>query len=331
MQAGEGLNRGQGVTGWTPNVVGPGRSVLALAAGVLLASASTAFAQDIELELLQQQPHLTVELGKSPGRAGFALEIGGGLPHSFALLELRAESGSKVQRLVQLDGEGQARWVERNHELAQAIEVSCSLVDGETGERAVRTSVIPSAPSIVQASLNQSGAPLLGVGDIVITEFMKDPAFVSDSAGEWIEIRNRTSQPINLEGWVLSDAGSNTHTIHSANGVWVAPKSYFLLGINATPANNGGVSVGYKYSNFSLGNGADEIRLTDNLGTLIDVVAYDDGIFWPDDAGKSVSLDRALVDPVLNDDGANWCSALAPFSSANTDFGTPRVANNTCP
>jgi hypothetical protein len=89
--------------------------------------------------------------------------------------------------------------------------------------------------------------------------------------------------------------------------------------------------VGYRYSSFTLSNGADAIQLLDASGALVDAVAYDDGIFWPDAAGKSLSLNRALVDVGLNDDGANWCAALSPMSASSSDFGTPRLANNVCP
>jgi hypothetical protein len=162
---------------------------------------------------------------------------------------------------------------------------------------------------------------------------MKDPSFVSDASGEWFEVRNRSHQPIDLEGWKLGDASTSTHTIHGASGTMIInPGSYFIFGVNSTTATNGGVLVGYKYpSSYSLANGADEIRLSDANGVLVDAVAYDDGIFWPDEPGKSISLERGMLDVALNDDGANWCAALSPVSATNTDLGTPRRANNTCP
>jgi hypothetical protein len=178
----------------------------------------------------------------------------------------------------------------------------------------------------------QGPLAIVGTASIVITEIMKDPSFVTDSAGEWFEVFNLTSAPINVEGWKIKDSGTNTHTIHATNGVWIPQRSYFVFGLNSTLSTNGGIPVGYKYStSFSLGNGADDIQLVDAAGVLVDAVSYDDGIFWPDESGKSISLNRALVDPVANDDGSNWCSALTPVSSSNTDLGTPKRANNTCP
>ena len=69
---------------------------------------------------------------------------------------------------------------------------------------------------------------------------------------------------------------------------------------------------------------------TDPAGNVVDAVSYDDGIFWPDEAGKSLNLSRSQIDAGLNDDGGNWCSALSAFPGG-FDFGTPRLANNNCP
>ena len=52
-------------------------------------------------------------------------------------------------------------------------------------------------------------------GDVLITEFMKDPAFVSDSKGEWIELYNASDKVVNIEGWVIRDFGTNEHLIQN--------------------------------------------------------------------------------------------------------------------
>ena len=50
-------------------------------------------------------------------------------------------------------------------------------------------------------------------GDLLITEFMADPLNVGDSSGEYFEIYNTTGSPIDINGWIISDDGSNTrHT-----------------------------------------------------------------------------------------------------------------------
>jgi hypothetical protein len=291
----------------------------------LALGAAGASAQELDMAALEApEPSLAIEYGRSPTQWGFAIDIRGGAPFGSARLALSADGGPECAALVALDERGAARIVRRNDRFDREVRVSCTLAAAD-GSRAERSATID------PASAAPSASTLAAPGQVVICEIMKDPANVADSAGEWFEIMNRTNQPIDLEGWTITDAGTNSHTIHGTNGVWLPPRSYFVLGINADPLLNGGIQVGYRYSSFTLANGADEIRLTDATGVLVDVVAYDDGIFWPDEPGKSLTLSRALIDAGLNDDGANWCSALYPVSSANADFGTPRVANNNCP
>jgi len=49
-----------------------------------------------------------------------------------------------------------------------------------------------------------------GTKHILITELMVDPEKVPDSKGEWIEVFNSSSTPINLNGWVIND-GEEDH------------------------------------------------------------------------------------------------------------------------
>jgi hypothetical protein len=304
---------------------------------VLALSAAGARAQEMEVDdeltaeeavAAQDGPRLSVEYGRSPTQVGFALDIRDGVPFSHALLMLQRDGFAPQRTLVALDEHGAARLIERNAFRGVVVHVSCAIpatVGGAAGDAVLRTAVID--PSSATPPL-----ALTSPGDIVICEIMKDPSFVSDANGEWFEVRNRSNQAIDLEGWKLGDAGTSVHTIHGVNGTMIIqPKAYFVFGVNSNTLTNGGINVGYKYpSSFSLSNAADEIRLVDTNGVIIDVVDYDDGIFWPDDAGKSISLNRGLIDSVLNDDGANWCSSLNPMVGANTDYATPRLANNTC-
>lgn len=177
-----------------------------------------------------------------------------------------------------------------------------------------------------------SGPSFFQRGTVLITEFMKDPSSVSDASGEWIELYNPAPGRINLEGMVLSDGGSNSHTIdNNGNGLFLRPGRYMVLGSNDTPATNGGIPVRYRWSGFTLANGADSIILTAANGALMDRVDYDDGVLWPDSPGMSISLDPAVTDALANDDPANWCHSTTPISVANPDTGTPRAPNDVCP
>jgi len=202
-----------------------------------------------------------------------------------------------------------------------------------------RGDVSPGAPDFERArAAHDDVAVLLPTGEptqagqIVITEFMKDPTTVSDARGEWIEVWNAMPWRVNLEGWVLSDDSGAQHVIHAPGGALrLAPGQYVVLGNNADPALNGGVQIDYAWSSFSLGNGADQIQLSKADGTLVDRVAYDDGVLWPDTAGRAIALRNNARTATANDDPANWCHASSPIGPTNTDTGTPRMDNDACP
>jgi hypothetical protein len=60
-------------------------------------------------------------------------------------------------------------------------------------------------------------------------------------------------------------------------------------------------------------------------------VAYDDGIFWPDTAGKSLSLSGQYGNPTHNDDPSHWCEGSQSWSAGNPDLGSPGMVNSICP
>ena len=152
--------------------------------------------------------------------------------------------------------------------------------------------------------------------DIVITEIMQNPNAVSDTNGEWFEVFNNGSQTVNLNGWTIRDADSDSHVITA--DVFIDPGAYVVLGRNSNSGSNGGVTVAYQYSGIALANGADEVILEDTSGTIIDQVFYDGGPAWPDPTGASMELSTVADD---NNAGGNWSAATEPMSGG--DLGTP--------
>lgn len=160
---------------------------------------------------------------------------------------------------------------------------------------------------------------------LIINEIMNNPAAVSDAAGEWLEIHNPTVDAVDIDGWVLEDNDSDSHTIANGGPLLVPAGGFIVLGNNADAATNGGAPVAYEYSDFFLANGFDEVVLIDDLAREIDRVEYDDGATFPDPNGASM----ALIDPALdNNAGENWCESPTPFGDG--DLGTPGGAND-CP
>ena len=170
-------------------------------------------------------------------------------------------------------------------------------------------------------------------GSMIVTEFLVKPKAVAESAGEWIELYNTTTQTVDLNGWTLKDNGTNNHKINAATGLLVAPKSYILLGVSADIKVNGGVKPSYVYSNFTLSNLGDSITLVWN-GKVIDEVNYTSKNLDPQGFsivdGQSVTLDVQTLDHKLNDTSVNWCTGKKLWIGSAGDFGSPATANPPC-
>ena len=165
----------------------------------------------------------------------------------------------------------------------------------------------------------------LVAGDLVITEIMKNPAAVNDTAGEWFEVHNPGAFDLDITGIVIGDLGSDS--VQITDPTTIPAGGYLVFGINGDTLTNGGIAVDVVYSGFSLANGDDEVVLSTASGTVIDQVVYTDGAF-PDTSGASLSLDVDATDAIANDDGANWCDGSAPYGDG--DLGSPGAANPSC-
>ncbi|MCK6507919.1 lamin tail domain-containing protein, partial [Myxococcota bacterium] len=165
----------------------------------------------------------------------------------------------------------------------------------------------------------------LSAGDLVITEIMQNPDAVGDAEGEWFEVYNASGLSLDLDGLVVSDDGGETFTVEGA--LLVGPDGYVVFGRSGDTSVNGGVSVDHVYSGMNLGNGDDEIVLSNSAGT-IDAVRYDGGSTFPDPTGAAMNLAPEALDASLNDLGASWCEALTPYGLG--DLGTPGAPNDDC-
>ncbi len=149
---------------------------------------------------------------------------------------------------------------------------------------------------------------------LLISEFMADPKAVTDANGEWFELYNPTSDPVNLHNWTIKDLGSDHHTINV--DLIIQPGAYLVLGRNIDTAANGGAPVAYVYTGLTLANSADALLLLAPDGTEIDRVV------WGDASGleiaPGVSNERAnLTEP------AQWTTANTAWPGSAGDLGTP--------
>lgn len=167
------------------------------------------------------------------------------------------------------------------------------------------------------------------LGDVIVVEFIQNPAAVGDGDGEWFEVFNTTAGAIDMNGWTIQDADTDSHVIDNGGPLMIAAGGRLVFGNNAVSGVNGGVTVDYQYSGVFLGNGTDEIELLDGAMNLQDAVNYDNGATFPDGNGASASFDPSVSqDETTNNDGANWCLSTSVYGDG--DLGTPGAVNDSC-
>ena len=167
----------------------------------------------------------------------------------------------------------------------------------------------------------------LELPNIIIPEIMINPDSTSDLNGEWIELFNAGTETVNIDGWILSDNGTDSHTISNGGTLNIASGEYLVLGIDSNTTTNGGYPCDYKYSNFSLANSADEIIIKDET-TVIDSLAYDETASWAIPVGASLVFTGTPDDD--NSLYTNWTTStlrLDNFTGVVGDKGSPGTSS----
>ena len=160
-----------------------------------------------------------------------------------------------------------------------------------------------------------SHAATIKPGDILISEVMANPAAVSDTNGEWFELFNASSLSIDINGFTISDNGSNSHQINNGASLLIAPGAYLVLGRNGNITDNGGYMAGYVYSNFTLGNTLDQIVLSDDNGEIV-------RLNYTGQPFGTSGVSTELINQLLNPSESNYQSSQTNQYGLG-DIGTP--------
>ena len=174
------------------------------------------------------------------------------------------------------------------------------------------TSVIPFVVPLVA----------LNTGDLRISEAMPNPHPSVTFSGQWVEIRNTTDVPINLNSLVLSSTTSLDGGFIFDDAV-VPPQGYVVVGQTTNAADNGGANVTVVSNDVPLLIGADTVSLS-LAGTVIDSLS------WPTTVeGRSVQLAQGLL---TGGGGSSTllCNSATRTFGPNGAFGTPGVENEPC-
>ncbi len=209
---------------------------------------------------------------------------------------------------------------------------------GDYGTPGAANTACPTGPDLTHCldatsgSLRSIVAPV--AGDLVITEFMADPAAVSDTVGEWFEVQANAA--VDLNGVVLGNEGATTTTVSAPTCVHLDPGGLALFAKSADPAVNGGLPAVTGTFAFSLANSGSRFITVKSGGAELDRFSYTTAT-----AGASTQLSQQYATPADNDVAANVCATPAASTYGGTtltdggvgagDRGTPGVKNVSCP
>ncbi len=177
---------------------------------------------------------------------------------------------------------------------------------------------------------------LIPAGAIIITEVMYDPAAVADTAGEYFEVTNVWSRPVNLRSFRFYDLNSPADSFTVTADIVILPNRAAVLCINGNSSLNGGVACDFDYDNFTLANPPSGDGNPDEIIATLDNFEIDRVVYnytgWPRISGRAMNLDPAAYSASANDAGASWCSTpnQPAYQLPGGDFGTPGQLNPSC-
>jgi len=185
------------------------------------------------------------------------------------------------------------------------------------------------------ANVFTAAASFDGIPDVVINEVMWMGS-AGNTSDEWIELRNTTENPVNLNGWTIEGAGSGTAAI-SLSGT-IQSNGYFLIA-NFTSDNsaiNNSIGVDDDNTSLSLRNedGGEQLTLKNGAITIDQTTTT-----WP--AGLNDTNKQSMERNGTPGDGTvagNWhtcthesCNDGVYWDTAEgLNYGTPK-SNNSAP
>ena len=134
---------------------------------------------------------------------------------------------------------------------------------------------------------------------VVINEIHYHPPGTDSARLEFVELYNRGASAVDLSAWTL-DMGSPLIVLPSGSSIPAGGYFVFAEQISTLAAATGYTApteyVGY---GVNLSNGGETVTLRNNLGAVVDLVAYDDEGAWPtapDGSGPSLELKNPALD-----------------------------------
>ena len=215
-----------------------------------------------------------------------------------------------------------------------ARSIDCSDISNDSSEFVETSATSPGAENIISGSGGGDTCENIILTGVVINEVLYNPGG-SDSGHEWVELHNKTTEAIDVSGWMLEGGTSSFSTKATiSNGTVIPGGGYYLIGEDEVV-----LDLGYSpdlVESLGLGNGSssvDGVRLVDCNSVVIDTVLYGaTGTIgeWEDDNGSNPTSfapkasDGEAIGRVPNGEDTNQSGsdfALLPFP-------TPWAAND---
>lgn len=156
--------------------------------------------------------------------------------------------------------------------------------------------------------------------DLSLTELMFRPAPTVPN-GQYMELINRTLEPLDLTGWELRNPGNGT-SFTAPIGFTLAPNVPFVLGASTDAADNDDAGVMLAWGTLSLSQDAGRITFgTADASTAFDFAGPADG-----GTGSSVEIDPGPIVGTSGLPGSVMCSPTTTFGSQTPlQLGSPGV------
>ena len=172
--------------------------------------------------------------------------------------------------------------------------------------------------------------------DVVIDEIMADPSpQIGLPNSEWIELKNTTHQPIDLQNWRIGDAGGQSGAMPDFT---LQPDSFVIVCGTSALGTLSVFGTAIAVTGFpSLDNDADQIFLIAANGSIIHAVAYS-GSWYQEELKKDGGWTLEMIDPKSPCAGlSNWKASSDPqggspgrinsIDAINDDQNGPKLKN----
>jgi beta-lactamase superfamily II metal-dependent hydrolase len=173
-----------------------------------------------------------------------------------------------------------------------------------------------------RAHCDEQAPPTTAQGQLVVSEFMRNPSKVADDSGEWLELAGtRQGAPVSVVGIEVRDDSGDQFRLQST--IILDAGESLAIGAKGLPSANGGFTpaIAWPSGSMLLSNTSDVLELN-NLatGASLDRIVWDTS--WPGNTAISAERMDLLRAPMQD----NFSESTSNYGLG--DRGTPGLTND---